>query len=46
MPTLKTAAVRKESTAARHIPYSAHVSEYVVRTECGDYLQIFRQTDP
>jgi type IV secretion system protein VirB4 len=42
MLTLKTAALRKESTAARHIPYRVHVSEYVVRTECGDYLQIFR----
>lgn len=42
MLTAKTPAVRRESTAARHIPYTAHVSEYVVRTESGDYLQIFR----
>jgi type IV secretion system protein VirB4 len=35
-------AVHRESTAGRHIPYSAHVSEYVVRTDSGDYVQVFR----
>ena len=43
MLTLKRAsALRRELTAARHIPYRAHVSEHVVRTGCGDYLQVFR----
>jgi len=43
MLTLKRAgALRRESTAGRHIPYSAHVSEYVVRTYGGDYVQVFR----
>jgi type IV secretion system protein VirB4 len=35
-------ALRRELTAARHIPYSAHVSPHVARTACGDYLQVFR----
>jgi type IV secretion system protein VirB4 len=35
-------AMRREFTAARHIPYSAHVSSHVIRTEYGDYLQAFR----
>ena len=38
----RTAALRRELTAARHIPYRAHVSEHVVRTAFGDYLQVFR----
>jgi type IV secretion system protein VirB4 len=38
----RTDAVHRESTAGRHIPYSAHVSEYVVRTDSGDYVQVFR----
>jgi type IV secretion system protein VirB4 len=38
----RTAAVLREPTAARHIPYSAHVSETVVRTLAGDYVQAFR----
>jgi type IV secretion system protein VirB4 len=43
MLTLKRAsALRRELTAARHIPYRAHVSEHVIRTGCGDYLQVFR----
>jgi type IV secretion system protein VirB4 len=43
MLTLKRAgALRRESTAGRHIPYSAHVSECVVRTYGGDYVQVFR----
>ncbi|MGH8324805.1 MAG: VirB4 family type IV secretion/conjugal transfer ATPase, partial [Steroidobacteraceae bacterium] len=43
MLTLKrAAALRRELTAAQHIPCSAHVSEHVVRTVCGDYLQVFR----
>src|SRR5690349_8760264 len=43
MLTLKRAgALRRELTAAQHIPYRIHVSEHVVRTVFGDYLQVFR----
>ena len=38
----RTPAVLREPTAARHIPYSAHVSESVVKTFAGDYVQTFR----
>ena len=38
----RTAAMRQELTAERHIPYTAHVAPGVVRTACGDYLQVFR----
>ena len=38
----RTSAVLREPTAARHIPYSAHVNETVVRTFAGDYVQAFR----
>jgi type IV secretion system protein VirB4 len=34
--------MRKESTAAERIPYTAQVAEYVVRTFTGDYVQVFR----
>lgn len=33
---------RRERMAAEHIPFSAHVSEHVLRTSFGDYLQAFR----
>ncbi len=36
------AAMRRESTAAQHIPYAAHVAPGVVRTLASDYIQIFR----
>jgi type IV secretion system protein VirB4 len=43
MLTLKRqSALRREMTAARHIPCSAHVSTHVVKTVFGDYLQAFR----
>ncbi len=43
MPALKQAtALRREFTAAQHIPYRAHVASGVIRTEFGDYLQAFR----
>lgn len=38
----RTAAVLREPSAARHIPYAAHVSGTVVRTFAGDYVQAFR----
>lgn len=34
--------MRREMTADRHIPYAAHVAPDVVRTDLGDYLQVFR----
>ncbi|MBV8308530.1 MAG: VirB4 family type IV secretion/conjugal transfer ATPase, partial [Gammaproteobacteria bacterium] len=34
--------LRRERLAAEHIPYSAHVSDAVVRTSSGDYIQAFR----
>jgi type IV secretion system protein VirB4 len=38
----RTAALRRELTAAERIPYMAHVSPRIVRTQFGDYLQAFR----
>ena len=38
----RAGALRREMAAARHIPYSAHVAEKVVRTVFGDYVQVFR----
>jgi type IV secretion system protein VirB4 len=38
----RTAAIRREFTAADRIPYAAHVAPTVVRTVFGDYLQVFR----
>jgi type IV secretion system protein VirB4 len=34
--------MRRELTADRYIPYTAHVAPEVVRTSFGDYLQVFR----
>jgi type IV secretion system protein VirB4 len=43
MPSLiRGSALRCELTAAERIPYRAHVSPTVVRTQFGDYLQAFR----
>jgi type IV secretion system protein VirB4 len=43
MPTLgKASAIRRETTAAHHIPYAAHVAPYVISTVFGDYIQVFR----
>jgi type IV secretion system protein VirB4 len=36
------AALRRELTADRCIPYAAHVAPEVIRTTLGDYLQVFR----
>lgn len=38
----RAAAVRRELLAAQHIPFAAHVSEEVIKTESGDYLQVLR----
>jgi type IV secretion system protein VirB4 len=35
-------AIRREMTAAQHIPYAAHVAPSVVSTVFGDYVQVFR----
>jgi type IV secretion system protein VirB4 len=36
------AALRRELTVADRVPYSAQVSEHVVCTSAGDYVQVFR----
>ncbi len=41
-PLKRTAAMRREMTAAERIPYTAHVAPTVVRTTFGDYLLVFR----
>lgn len=33
---------RGELPAAHHIPYSSHVTPHVLKTESGDFLQVFR----
>ncbi len=38
----RTTALRRERTAAEHIPYTAHVAPTVVKTMFGDYLQAFQ----
>jgi type IV secretion system protein VirB4 len=34
--------LRRELSAAAHIPYALHVTEQVVKTHAGDYVQAFR----
>jgi type IV secretion system protein VirB4 len=36
------AALRREQAVADRLPYSAQVSDHVLRTTCADYLQVFR----
>jgi type IV secretion system protein VirB4 len=38
----RATALRRELPAAIRIPYRAQVSRYVVRTDSGDYVQVFR----
>jgi type IV secretion system protein VirB4 len=41
--TLRSATrIRRERQASSHVPYLAHVSEHIVSTCAGDYLQVFR----
>jgi type IV secretion system protein VirB4 len=40
--TDRDARVRRELGIQRQIPFTAHVSEHVVRTRWGDYIQVFR----
>jgi type IV secretion system protein VirB4 len=35
-------AIRRESSAAKHVPYSAHVAPCVISTVFGDYIQVLR----
>ena len=41
-PLQRTAAARREFSAAERIPYTAHVAPTVIRTALGDYVQVFR----
>ena len=36
------AAVRRELPAAKHIPYLAQVSDHLIKTAAGDFVQVFR----
>jgi type IV secretion system protein VirB4 len=38
----RSVALRRERSAAEHVPYTAHVSKHVVKTSFGDYVQAFR----
>jgi type IV secretion system protein VirB4 len=38
----RASALRREFPSAFRIPYRAHVSRHVVRTESGDYVQVFK----
>ena len=41
-PKGRANALRRELTAERNIPYTAHVAEHVIKTRQGDYVQSFR----
>ena len=41
-PAQRIAVARREMPAGRHIPYVAHVSDTVVRTGGGEYVQVYR----
>src|SRR3984957_16995274 len=38
----RDALVRREFFSLSQIPYTAHLSEHVIRTKAGDYVQVFR----
>jgi type IV secretion system protein VirB4 len=38
----RATALRREPPASARIPYRTHVSPHLVRTEAGDYVQVFR----
>src|SRR5215472_4363206 len=42
LSTLRPTAQHRERAAAEHVPYTAHVSEEVIKTSSGDYIQAFR----
>ncbi len=39
---LRASVLRRELKAATHIPYTALVSDTIVRTAQGDYVQVFQ----
>jgi type IV secretion system protein VirB4 len=39
---MRSKAMRRERSAADNVPYSAQLSQFVVRTIFGDYIQVFR----
>src|ERR1700730_9942777 len=42
MNARRMSALRRERRAAYRIPYTAHITPHVVRTESGDYVQVFQ----
>ena len=38
----RDALVRREFLSSSQIPYTAHLSEHVIRTKAGDYVQVFK----
>ncbi len=34
--------IQREAQPSRHLPYLAHVSEHIISTRTGDYIQVFR----
>jgi type IV secretion system protein VirB4 len=38
----RDALVRREFLSSTQVPYTAHVSEHVIRTKWGDYVQVFK----
>jgi type IV secretion system protein VirB4 len=38
----RATALRRELPASFRIPYRAHISPYIVRTDSGDYVQVFK----
>jgi type IV secretion system protein VirB4 len=41
MNARRLSALRRERSAAYRIPYTAHITPEIVRTEAGDYVQVF-----
>jgi type IV secretion system protein VirB4 len=42
MALRSAARIRREWHASSHVPYLSHVSEHIVSTRAGDYVQVFR----
>src|ERR1700730_18099500 len=42
MNARRMSALRRERRAAYRIPYTAHITHQVVRTDAGDYVQVFQ----
>jgi len=41
-PQVQTSLLAREVTAEKHIPFSAHVDPYTLKTHLGDYIQTYR----